>query len=1656
MDDMTKGNRRIGRFEVVRTLGSGGMGEVFLVRDPLHPDRPTALKLLRHDVPGETLDRFRREFLALARNPHPHLLRAREFFRGRRRTCFTYDFVPGEDLSAWCRGRGWADARPVVLQLCGALRFLHSRGVLHLDLKPSNAIVGGRGGRPHLTLIDLGAHREEGSLHGARVLGTPLYAAPEVLEGRAPDVRSDLYSLGATLCRALTGRAPGEGIEAGDDGASDIPDEVGDLLRRLISRDPSRRPAGVEEVEDALRRIAGERAASLRLLPAVLPRERELASIQDAFDAARRGNPGDRLLLVLGEAGAGKSRLLSDARGEVERLGGVWAEASCSRSGMPGLPLERLADRLLGLLGTSAASRRLRRMVSPPAGIPAGPPSPFALRRKPLALEASSRFFLAASRERPLVLCLEDLHEAEPITVEALAYLLRALLADVRGSDGPRAPRLLLVAALRPGDVSGSPAEPALRDLLRGPARTIALEPWRPDEVRRFLSAALGGRRLPPGFAEGLRERTGGNPLLVDAALGALVEGGVLRAAGPAVALARPLSGLPIPARIEEALRRRLERLPGAERDLLRRIALLSRPFDADGIPPSWLRVRRGPDTLGNLAARSFLMAAGSGGKIEYALSYPGLGEVLRKGIGRRAARRIHGEIATFLEGREGAPPEVLAFHRIEAGDATRGIGHARAAGERLRGLDRLEFLRWAYDRAARLLPARSAARIEALDSLAEVLEEQGEHSLAEGTLRRILAERTAAARRGIPFPAIDRLCLLRRLAALACHQGKHRRAFRILARVPAAPSRLPEERIERLRLSHEEARALLLAGRTSEADGVARANLSGIHRLRRRCPERLLQVLENLEPAVLNGLGAIRSSLCLPRDASRYYAASLARLRGRPPGILQAGILSNLANLDAAAGRHRMARARYEEALRTASRAGALDVQSLLHGNLAAEALVQWDLRAAAASIEAAKDLAERIDARRHISFALILEGALLTRRGEPRAALEALDEAERKSRLDGDRYLVMNALLQAAYPALFLGLLDRAREAAREGTALAAELRWPRGIVEGRLAMGTILLHAGSPAEARAELRAGLEAPEGRNEILDVELRFFHGRALRSLGHLGAARRDLVAALQDYRHLGAGPMALEAALSLAGVEVLRGRRRSASAIAAMASTRLPPLLDVFVVLEAAGLILEIAEEGGRGPAGRYPDGALRAMERRLSDAAAICRRMGSPHLEWRVLALLARTCARRGSRRASGLFGSARRAAEVALSRLSPDIGSRYVRSDAWVRLLAPGENLPSLPGHACVETIARSLEKAREEAGRLRERLEAIEGRREPAGDGGPAPSGHPGAEETRELPRVRPFDPLGGASRKIRSALAILDRAAASEVAILISGEAGTGKGAAARRIHERSPRSSGPFVDESPVSIPEALLESELFGHAAGAFTDARADHPGRIRQAQGGTLFIEEICEVPLAAQRKLLPALRDGRVRPVGSTEDLRADFRLIASSSRPLDGEVRAGRFLPDLARAVAVVEVRLPALRERREDIEGLVKSFIESECARTGRRAAIDEDAMEKLRAHDWPGNVRELENVLRRLLVLCGERIRAEDIDLGAPPAAAPTSLAGPAGRGIDYREARERLERDYLIDALRRSDGNVSAAARLLGLHRRSLYKKMRRLGLSK
>jgi len=328
-------------------------------------------------------------------------------------------------------------------------------------------------------------------------------------------------------------------------------------------------------------------------------------------------------------------------------------------------------------------------------------------------------------------------------------------------------------------------------------------------------------------------------------------------------------------------------------------------------------------------------------------------------------------------------------------------------------------------------------------------------------------------------------------------------------------------------------------------------------------------------------------------------------------------------------------------------------------------------------------------------------------------------------------------------------------------------------------------------------------------------------------------------------------------------------------------------------------------------------------------------------------------------------------------------------------------------------------------------------------------------HLEAENRALRARVAGSNRMVGESLLMRQLREQVAMAAPTNGRVLIFGENGTGKELVARTVHAMSRRRNNAFIEVNCAAIPEELIESELFGHVKGAFTGAVADRRGKFEAANHGTIFLDEIGDMSLKTQAKVLRVLQEQITEPVGSTTNVQVDVRVIAATNKDLVAEIKGGRFREDLYFRLNVIPIYVPPLRERAEDIPLLVDHFVSDFAIEYGRSAkTVDAAAMARLRAYRWPGNVRELRNVIERVVIMApGEVITEQDLSFlaGSFVADAPSDEGAPA---VPLYTARDQFEREYILKQLSLQQGNISRTAEALGVERSNLYRKMRAFGI--
>ena len=1624
-----------GRWEVIRSLGAGTGGEVLLAADRLAGDAPRAVKVLA-DARRE--HNLRAEFAALAALTHPGVVRLHAFAHDAARgPLLVTDFVDGEDLLTAGAKLPVEGRAALVDQILRTLAFVHARGLLHLDLKPANVLV--EAGRTRL--LDFGlAGAEWSAASGA----TPAWAAPEQLRGAAVDRRTDLYAAGA-LAYAL---ATGEPLPPRDRAAAvaALSGPLGTMAQLLVREEPEHRPATAGRARAALAALgivpAAETPAEIAAWiphPPGLVRRAPIAEIEGFLDA---GLPA----AAVGPAGSGRRSVL----GEVarRRAGAGWSVlrgADGSTPLEPLLPVLRAAAAALPPDQAAGPRRLLAAWLGTGAGGGEAPAS--------AALGAAAAELVAtAARGRRLLVVIDAADRLEPASRVALHELV-----------AQRVP--VLVSAEEAPDLAG--------------LRAVALPPLDLEALRGWLAGAYPDRAVPEGFAASLHRWSGGLPSLAEEGLRALAAAGV---AVPGIGSAAPL-----PARIDD------ERFPAraaAAGESAAR-ALAGAP-EVAAILGVWGR-RLAPAELSVLAG---LPEAEVRRQID-ALVAEGVLAV-EEGTVRLAAEAVCAAVRAAL-----GPVEARPLHlRLAA--------HARVRAAQLRGAEstlmqaaEARHLLAAADPAAPaaalragLACAAAAAHREAVELLGAALE----RGLGDGAARCALAGSRAALGDAEGALAEFASAALSGAAAEAAigaaevliRRGAYREAVERLEAVGAAAPAL------RARLLANLARALALSGRA--ADARARAE-EGIELLAISGASGAAAVASDLHAA--RGLAHyLAGELDLARTS--YEAAEAAAVEAEDPAR-RASAANGRAMVAHRRGDLALAQALYAEALRQARAAWDLSRVGGCHLNLGALAQERSDTATAAEQYRQAAAVGRALGDPHAVARAELNLGVLHRFVGRLEAATQAAAASRIAARRAGAPHVAAIATAVEGETRLLAGEVARARALLAEGLAevsgaaerldvevalgqaelaggdaAAAEER-ARRVAEAAASLPAIrmralllqaeaLLAAERP-DARAARRALFEALALAEAHVRPDVRWRLHRAL-AMAHAAAGEPDLARAestlaqgllaaaarelpLADRAPFLARPDRRRAHEELALAGPVAGVDGTASRILALnrrlaeerdADRLLAAIVDAAIELSGAerGFVLLPAGDGleirvARGFAGPGEDVPVsRSIAERVLRSGEPEHAVDALHdaryrdqLSIHDLRLRSVICLPLGFRgeRVGALYLDNR-----LRSRAFDDEAVALLESFADQAGIALGNARLLAETEAARRKAAEAADEVRRLAARLEEQVEQQAAELATA----------------REVLGEQPLAGIVGQSEPIRRLCRAIEKVAAVAVPVLVQGESGTGKELVARAIHTAGPRRDRPFVAVNCAALAETVLESELFGHVRGAFTGADRDRRGLFELADGGTLLLDEVADMSLGMQAKLLRALQSGEIWKVGGRAPLRVDVRVVAATNKPLAGQVEAGLFREDLFYRLNVVTLQVPALRERPDDVPLLVEHFLRTIRGEAGqkRRLRIDPAALAVLTAHDWPGNVRELEATLKNASIFVeGNVIRPSDLSFLRVRMASPRAAEPRAPETVPLAAA----ELGLIERTLEKTRGNKALAARLLGIDRKTLYNKLKR-----
>ena len=1583
------------RYQIQVLLGTGGMGEVYRVLD-LEQGQACALKILNTMVDQKAVHRrFHREFQVLSRLQHPRLVRTYTWGFAEDRPYFTMEYLPGRTLEKIIADRarlGQFRAShffALVQQIVEGLAYIHAQGAVHRDLKPSNIMVLETEEGIETTILDLGLAKFR-QLHSVSItqtgatIGTAEYMSPEQGKGLWVDHRSDLYSLGIILYEMLTGTPPFSGQNPISvilkhirespppmaEAHVEVPEQTQQIVLQLLAKEPVDRYQSAEEVVQALNGVASSRFVlpddeqrdvhRKVMRPQFVGRESEMKTLRAMLQDVQAGE--QRVVLISGEAGVGKSRLVEELLGDALIYDFLCLKGAGREEG--GQIYGALIDAFQRVKMTDLVGRETDK---------------FSVMERWLQLLKTLR------QKQPVVLCLEDIQWLDELTLEFLQYVLR---------DPEPCPFLLCLTC------QWSNREPIPKEIenfihsneLAGATR-IQLGDLPREEVGYLAASMLGERSIPSDALQTLFRETGGQPLFVVEAVRTLVNADVVQqnvfgdwqwGEFPETLLSDDIS---------EVLYRRITALSAVQRQVMEYACVFFNDFSFDLLASIWLGDELElMDVLEDLIDEGLLITYGDEERYRFS-----------QGLYRRAIydrmqdvrrRLLHREIGNALEETEGAEEltEELADHFATAGEQHKAVKYMRLSGKKA-----LE--KHAYRQAFR--------RFEAVQQADDAFESQAD--------------------------AIDFLC---DYADALCNCSQYNRALKLL----------------------DEAKVLLSDDR------------------------------KDLKARILNREGGIHSVLQHGEIAEEYVQEVLRLYRelGDLEGEIQA--LGGLAYLCDVSGRHEEAIAYMRREIEKRHMLEDPQKDVFIQGREGQAALVEFRFETAKERLKAAVKTSQQLGLEYQRIEALNSLTRVYFYLGDFNRAEAVCNEVIGEWQKQGVVYWEAMNFLYLGELALERGAFSEALEYAETSVerflqtprkdyvyrayAIAATatvkggdtkvaLEWAEKASEGvqqisgmytgilplvYCGIGVAFAQAGRIAEAEETFEQAIEC---RRESKGDHW----ARALLMAGEFYLVRDDMIKA---QTHLEAAKQAfteMEMSYFLEKTQVLLNQLSKSSRgdnaapgseilsvdrwrLLYDVSRELTTERDVKVLLDrilgnllavypAERVLVAIKNETPRG----FAVDAVRYYNVEADDAEELSRGIIRRVIETNepVLSMDAQIDERLNQYQ-SVIDYHIRSVLSVPIFHLNEGVmGALYVDHRGIDNAFSEADQtflqaFANLVGVALVN--ARMYEQLEEKAQYLQQEVE----RRHQLGD-------------------------LFGQSDAMQTIYRLIDRAAKSDVPVLLQGETGTGKELAARAIHYNSTRKDQRFLSQNCATLSPELLQSELFGHKKGAFTGATEDHIGVFEAADGGTVFLDEIADAPPQLQRSLLRVLQEGEIRRVGETEDRAVDVRIIAATNRDLKQEVENGSFREDLYYRLHVIQIDMPPLREYLEDVPLLAKHLlIRAKEDANKPVGGLTVGAIRALTNHDWPGNVRELENEIRRAVALAEEDgaitsdLFSESIGHTVPDT--PVEYQG------HLQDHVQEYEKRLIRDALEKCEGNITHTARELGITRVGLHKKINRLGL--
>jgi len=1708
------------QYRIVEQIGIGGMGEVYKVVD-LNDNITKAIKILRAGLFAQIED-FKTEFRILTQFRHPFLVRVYNFgILGDGRPYYSMDFMSGGVLSSRSPDISLADFYHYTFMILAALDYIHSRQIIHGDLKPSN-ILFDELGNPCLVDFGLAAYFRKTPL--PKKSGTLEFAPPEVFNNRGLSPASDLYSLGLVLYELLFNKPLLQGTTSQIlayklDKPIELPEfdnahggsELRAVFDKLLQPDPSRRPQSAGEAIRLFKKGVTARALNVRTVTgkdyferaAFCGRQKESERLQDAFRESLTGK--NAVFHITGESGVGKSRLLEQYKYNVQMDGGKVIMAGCIPDEKKPLgPIARLIEQLI-LLYDSDQSLFYRKGESlgrlfPENYVGKAGEADFKFGKMRMFDNICDYIRNLCSLNK-VSLVIEDLQWADNQSIEFINFFCKMI-----SQTGTLSGYGLVLAVTSPE--SNIPRDWEFVNY----AERIELQPADLTLWREFLGGLFGDFVPPTEFSNKLYEETGGNFLFAEELLKSLADGGVITRKGGfwRVHLER-LTDFPLPASVREAIQMRLADLDHYQKILVEQASTLELVFPPDDLLNLTGFDAGGRDIIDNLIK----MRVFKWQDVNLSFLHNQIREVVYELVPHQKKIGLHRRTAEYYESK-GAGPELLARHYWEAGDCEKAFDNYKKSAENAVLVYAWEQAAGFYKRILKIIEDwPEAPKGEKFNSLLGI----GKSLMfVDPKSARIFFEEAMLEAANTPDPQKNKAIALIMEADNFQHLGDN----------------------EHSQLVYEE--AIKQAGRWPELLGEANLGLG----------------------FVLNKLGQLDS-------AAKSYIKALDYFIDNPERLCR--VLSNLGIVYRRKGDIDGAIDSYNRALKVAIESDFKWVAMNLHGNLGNAYTIQGDNRKARECYEQSLNIAEKIADRRIEGINLLNIGQSCLLSGEPKEAEKYYLRALKLQQTLGDRsseaiiydnlgelYFNLGRLKDAfinynrgydlarkvreprielanlrglADLYLFARITPKAEQLTREAITLAKNIKDREQEAWAEIALAEIYSEEGEFGKARDIIdRARENAPKDKwlefrllFLLIDLELRagnyLFVDDCLRKIKY-----KEVMDILKPYYHHALAKYYLELRKNAATYEKAETEAYKA---AQYADKYGKPVLKPEILLTLAHIKAESGQAyesfltRARQLAAEYADGLPEDVQQSLAGKFVLNRAaifikqeddMIKPDREKRLETLfevaqsinsildldlllnkmmdllLENLSAERGfimlKEQDGGIEPVVARnldkeniMGELTISRSTIDDVLKSGKPLLMNREPEESTDRKSVLDFQIVSIICAPLIVRDEIIGivyidnRLggkafdRTDLDFVQGF---------CNLGAIAIQNARltarlsdrniylqkQIEKASGFGNIIGRSSPMQRVFRMAEAVAATDATVVISGESGTGKEVLARAIHFSGARKNARFIPVDCGALPETLLETELFGHKKGSFTGAVSDKPGLFEEANGGTIFLDEITNTSQNFQAKLLRVIQEGEYRRVGDVKSRRVDVRIIAATNKDLAEEVAAKNFREDLYYRLNVVNIKMPALFERKEDIPILIEYFLGNICKKMKiSKKSISARALDYLVNYRWPGNVRQLENAIERMTIFSKSDI-IDVVDLPQEirslyediPAENKTQFEVPKSR-VELKAAKAKLDKLFLISIMEQAEGNVMLAAKLSGMDRTQLHHMLNKMGLN-